>query len=43
MTDLPSHLGLYKHVKEDHSFEALKTVRHYVNTVRRISRTHLIH
>ena len=31
--------GLYKRVKEDHSLEALKTVRHYVNTACRISRT----
>ena len=28
MTDLPSHSGLYERVKEDHDFEALKTVRH---------------
>ena len=27
ITDLPSHSGLYKRVKEDHRFEALKNVR----------------
>ena len=39
-TDLPSHSGLYKCVKEDHGFEALKTVRHYVTTACRVSLAH---
>ena len=39
-TDLPSHSGLYKRVKEDHGFEALKTVRHYVNTACRIDKSY---
>ena len=40
MNDLPSHSGLYKCVKEDHGFEALKTARHCVNTASRISCIH---
>ena len=39
MNGFPSHLGLYKRVKEDHGFEALKTVRYYVNTASEISHT----
>ena len=33
-------INTFKVIKEEHSVEALKTVRHFVNTAQKISRTH---
>ena len=37
---IPSHSGLFKLIKDEHGMEALKSVRHYVNTASNISHTH---
>ena len=39
MSELPSHSGLFKVIREDHGVEVLKSVRHYVNTACKLSRT----
>ena len=36
---VPSHSGLFKLIKDEHGMEVLKSVRHYVNTASKISRT----
>ena len=40
MSELPSHSGLFKRIREDNSVEALQSARHYANTACKISRTY---
>ena len=38
---IPSHSGLFKLIKDEHDMEALKSVRHYVNTTSKITHQHI--
>ena len=40
MSEIPGHSGHFKIIKVEHGTDALKAVRHYVNTASKISRIH---